>query len=276
LIPTDVGRPISDLSHRLEDYFIVNDAQRVLERLIPFERERRSRDGRWYIARFLPYRTPEDLISGVVLTFVDITERKKAEGEHARLHAAVAGAQEHLRLIFENVREYAIFSVDRERRVISWNIGAERLLGLTESAILGSPYDVIFTAEDRATGVPANEVAQALAQGHASNERWYQRKDGARLWGSGVIMAIRGTTGEAVGLVKILRDETESRRASEALVKALRETKAARAEAEAANSAKDRFTVTSDGLYQGATFTVELPIASDRQVSGELTGMETD
>ena len=54
-------------------------------------------------------------------------------------------------------------------------------------------------------------------------------------------MAIRGTTGEAVGLVKILRDETESRRASEALVKALRETEAARAEAEAANSAKDRF-----------------------------------
>ena len=241
LIPTDVGRPISDLSHRLEDYFIVNDAQRVLERLIPVERERRSRDGRWYIARFLPYRTPEDLISGVVLTFVDITERKKAEGEHARLHAAVAGAQEHLRLIFENVREYAIFSVDRERRVISWNIGAERLLGLAESEILGSPYDVIFTAEDRAAGVPANEVAQALAQGHASNERWYQRKDGARLWGSGVIMAIRGTAGEAVGLVKILRDETESRRASEALVKALRETEAARAEAEAANSAKDRF-----------------------------------
>jgi two-component system CheB/CheR fusion protein len=81
----------------------------VLERLIPVERERRSRDGRWYIARFLPYRTPEDLISGVVLTFVDITERKKAEGEHARLHAAIAGAQEHLRLIFENVREYAVF-----------------------------------------------------------------------------------------------------------------------------------------------------------------------
>jgi two-component system, chemotaxis family, CheB/CheR fusion protein len=112
---------------------------------------------------------------------------------------------------------------------------------LAESEILGLPYDVIFTAEDRAGGVPANEVAQALAQGHASNERWYQRKDGTRLWGSGVIMAIRRTTGEAVGFVKILRDETESRRASEALVKALRETEAARAEAEAANSAKDRF-----------------------------------
>jgi two-component system, chemotaxis family, CheB/CheR fusion protein len=113
-------------------------------------------------------------------------------------------------LIFENTREYAIFSVDRERHVISWNIGAQRLLGLAESEILGSPYDVIFTAEDRAAGVPANEVAQALAEGHASDERWYQRKDGGRLWGSGVIMAMRGTTGEAGGLVKILRDETES------------------------------------------------------------------
>jgi hypothetical protein len=73
---------------------------------------------------FCLYRTPEDLISGVALTFVDITERKKAEGEHARLHAAVAGPQEHLRLMFENTREYAIFSVDRERRVVSWNIEA--------------------------------------------------------------------------------------------------------------------------------------------------------
>jgi two-component system CheB/CheR fusion protein len=98
---------------------------------------------------------------------------------------------------------------------------------LAESEILESPYDVIFTAEDRAAGVPATEVAQALAEGYASDERWYRRKDGGRLWGSGVIMAMRGATGEEVGLVKILRDETKSRQASEALVEALRETEAA-------------------------------------------------
>jgi PAS domain-containing protein len=61
LIPTDIGRPISDLSHRLEDYFIVTDAQRVLERLTPVKRERRSRDGRWYIAGFCHTALPKIL-----------------------------------------------------------------------------------------------------------------------------------------------------------------------------------------------------------------------
>jgi len=79
LIPSDLGRPLSDLSHRLEDDSIVADAQRVLETLVPIEREQRSREGRWYLVRLLPYRTPEDRIAGVALTFVDITARKDAE-----------------------------------------------------------------------------------------------------------------------------------------------------------------------------------------------------
>jgi two-component system CheB/CheR fusion protein len=94
LIPTDLGRPLSDLSHRLENDFVVADAQRVLETLVPVEREKRSQDGRWYLARLLPYRTSEDRISGVVLTFVDITDRKAAEDEHARLHAAERAARQ--------------------------------------------------------------------------------------------------------------------------------------------------------------------------------------
>ncbi|MBV9489367.1 MAG: PAS domain-containing protein [Verrucomicrobia bacterium] len=88
LIPTDLGRPLSDLSHRLEDDFIVTEAERVLASLVPVEREKRSADGHWYLARLLPYRSAEDRISGVVLTFVDITERKTAEDERGRLLAA--------------------------------------------------------------------------------------------------------------------------------------------------------------------------------------------
>jgi len=241
LIPTDIGRPLSDLSHRLEDNFIVADAEQVLERLAPVERERRSRDGQWFIVRLLPYRTPEDQISGVVVTFVDITGRKAAEDERVRLHAAVAAAQEHLRLIVENAREFAIFSIDVERRVTSWNVGAERLLGFSEREIKGQPYDVTFTSEDRAAGAPEKKIARALAEGHASDERWCQRKDGSRFWGSGVIMVMRDDSGKVVGLVKILRDETEAREGREALVRALEETERARAETEAANAAKDRF-----------------------------------
>ena len=79
LIPADAGRPLMDITHRLEYPEMAADIERVLETLSVGEREVRSSDERWYIARVLPYRTAEDRISGVVLTFTDITERKRAE-----------------------------------------------------------------------------------------------------------------------------------------------------------------------------------------------------
>ncbi len=85
LIPTDVERPLSDLTHRLDYPDVVVDAQLVLERLIPREREVRNAEDRWFLARMLPYRTDEDVIAGAALTFIDITDRKLGEAEvHAR------------------------------------------------------------------------------------------------------------------------------------------------------------------------------------------------
>ena len=79
LIPTDFGRPLSDLTPKLEYPDVSADAAQVLQQLTPVERETRSTDGRYYLARLLPYRTSEDQIAGVVLTFVDITQRKQTE-----------------------------------------------------------------------------------------------------------------------------------------------------------------------------------------------------
>ncbi len=148
----------------------------------------------------------------------------------------------------ENAREFAIFSTDLELRVTSWSTGAERILGYGEKEILGRSASVIFTSEDRAAGRPEQEAGQALAEGRAADERWHQRKDGHRFWGSGVMMAMRGPDGQTVGFVKILRDQTEARQSREALERsreelmaALRETERARHEAEAAGQAKDRF-----------------------------------
>lgn len=76
---SDKGRPLSDLTHRLGESALHEDAARVLERLTPAKRELRSEDGRWYLSRILPYRTPDDHIQGVVLTLIDISERKKFE-----------------------------------------------------------------------------------------------------------------------------------------------------------------------------------------------------
>jgi two-component system CheB/CheR fusion protein len=160
-------------------------------------------------------------------------------------------SEERLRLIVENARDFAIFATDMERRVTSWNSGAERILGYAEAEIVGQSADIIFTPEDRAAGACEREAQTALAEGRANDERWHIRKDGIRFWGSGVMTAMHGPAGEALGFVKVLRDQTEAKRAQEALSQsqaeleaALRAAEAARQEAEAANRTKDLFLAT--------------------------------
>jgi len=172
---------------------------------------------------------------------LDVTDRKRAE-------EALARSQERLRLVIENAREYAIISIDLERRVTMWNSGAEHILGYREDEIIGQPADLIFTPEDRAKGACEKEMETALQEGRASDERWHQRKDGGRFWGSGVMTSMHDSNGQIIGFVKIFRDHSEKLRATEALEKsrkeiweALQETERARDEAQAAGRAKDEF-----------------------------------
>ncbi|NKI92535.1 chemotaxis protein CheB [Rhizobacter sp. SG703] len=241
LIPTDVGRPLSHLTNHLNYPTLDADARRVLQGLVPIEREVDDSRQKWYLVRMLPYRTVDDRIAGIVLTLVDVTERKHGQ-------AALSASEERLRLVVDSAVEYAIFSMDMERRVTSWNAGAQRLLGFTESEILGQSCDVIFTDEDRAAGVPEREQATALREGRAMDERTHQRKDGERFWASGAMTPMRDATGTVIGAVKVLRDQTAERLTSDALaqgrlelLQALEEKEKARLELEAADAAKDRF-----------------------------------
>jgi two-component system CheB/CheR fusion protein len=241
LIAADVGRPLSDLATSLDYPQLPDDAHRVLETLLPCEREVGDDQGTWYLARLRPYRTIEDRIAGVVLSFVDITERKAAE-------AALRESEERLRLMLENAVDYAIFSVDMARRVTSWNTGAQRLLGYTEPEILGRSADIIFTEDDRTAGAPEEEARTALADGRAADDRQHQRKDGSRFWASGALMPMHNGHGAVIGMVKVLRDQSEQRAAQQALelsraelLDALRANEAARKALEVADAAKDRF-----------------------------------
>jgi two-component system CheB/CheR fusion protein len=225
-LPADLGRPLSHLTHRLDYPAIDTDAALVLETLASVEKEVRAGD-RWFLARMQPYRTLDDRIAGIVFTFVDITERRNAVAERMR-------TEERLRRILENIRDHAIFSMDLDRKITSWHSGAEKVLGYSEAEIIGQPGDVFFTAEDRAAGIPEQEAATALAEGRASDERWHVRKDGSRFWCSGIMSAMRNSQDETLGLVKIMRDSTGERQFMEEITKA-------RADAEAAARAKDRF-----------------------------------
>jgi two-component system CheB/CheR fusion protein len=138
--------------------------------------------------------------------------------------------------------------MDLERRVTTWNSGAQAILGYSREEILGHPGDLIFTAEDRAHGAPEEEARTALAEGRAFDERWHVRKDGTQFWGNGVMMPMHDPQGEPIGFAKIFRDQTDDLRAKEALEesraelwKSLQEIDRARAEAEAAGRAKDKF-----------------------------------
>ena len=235
LIPSDLERPIFDLRHRLEYDFLLADAKQVLDQLIVVEREMRSIDNGWYFARLQPYRTTEGEIGGVVLTFVDITERKKAEEQLRR-------SEERLRLVIDSVQDYAIYTLDVEGRVTTWNSGAARIKGYNESEIIGKNFSILYPIEQVSAGTPDHLLALAAAEGRVHRENWRIRKSGERFWGDELIVPLREEgTGALLGFAKICRDLSERKAAEDERTRLLMSEKAAREEAEAANIAKDRF-----------------------------------
>jgi PAS domain S-box-containing protein len=141
------------------------------------------------------------------------------------------------RLMVAGVRDYAIFMLDPNGIVASWNDGAERIKGYSESDIVGHHFSRFYPAEDLAAEKPAMELVVAAREGRFEDEGWRVRKDGSLFWANVVITAIRDQEGDLVGFAKVTRDLTERREAEERRIEdALRV-----AEAEAANRAKSGF-----------------------------------
>src|SRR5215475_939973 len=150
---------------------------------------------------------------GVLAVVVETTERVKAERE------AQETGQLFRRLV-QGVTDYAIFMLDADGRVASWNPGAERIKGYRPDEILGQHYSRFYSEEDRAAGIPLRALATAAEVGRYEAEGWRVRKDGARFWASVVIDAIRGSDGKLLGYAKVTRDATERRRAQQELEEA--------------------------------------------------------
>jgi PAS domain S-box-containing protein len=107
------------------------------------------------------------------------------------------------------VIDYAIFQLDNDGAVVTWNAGAERIKGYTATEIIGHHFSRFYTEEDRLAGVPERALAIAGKEGRFEAEGWRVRKDGTRFWASVVIDAIRGDSGDLMGFAKVTRDITE-------------------------------------------------------------------
>jgi PAS domain S-box-containing protein len=119
------------------------------------------------------------------------------------------------RLLIEQVEDYAIFALDTEGYVRTWNPGAERLKGYKASEIIGENFSIFYPPESIAAGLPQKLLREALECGHANHEGWRVRKDGSRFWASVVITSLQDDQGHHVGFAKITRDLTARRAAEE-------------------------------------------------------------
>ena len=117
------------------------------------------------------------------------------------------------KLLVQSVVDYAIYMLDRDGRVTSWNVGAERIKGYSADQIIGKHFSAFYSEEDRKAGVPDKVLETARTEGRYSGEGWRVRKDGSRFWASVVVDAIRDDDGEIVGFAKVTRDMTEKREA---------------------------------------------------------------
>jgi two-component system CheB/CheR fusion protein len=161
ITPSDEGRPIADFAHRLEYDQLTADAQAVLARLAPIRREIHSRDDRWYDVRLRPYRTVDDKIDGVVITFVDVTERRHVE---EALRASEQTLRQVKRLV--DVSRNPIFIWEFDNGIVEWNRGSEELYGYSREEALGKRKDRLL-----GTAVPGSSFAE-LREKLLENGSW--------------------------------------------------------------------------------------------------------
>jgi formate hydrogenlyase transcriptional activator len=156
---------------------------------------------------------PIDTDAGpAVLSFIrDATEQRSAQ-EALRLNDL------RLRSIVDSVGDYAIYMLDREGHVVTWNAGAQRMKGYKADEVLGMHYSRFFVQEDLERGRPAELLRQAAAKGRVEEEGWRVRQDGSRFWADCILTAIRDSTGAVTGFAKVARDVTEHKQVQESVI----------------------------------------------------------
>lgn len=212
-----------ELPRTIFEYIVEEDRRKAQQEVMPIL----ERDGHWSgELRFHHFKTGESIPMLMQVFFIkeqpgdrriamatinrDISARKRAE-------QVLRDSEERFRLLVEGVKDYAIYLLDRNGRVTSWNGGAARLKGYTEEEIIGQHYSKFYTPEELAKGKPQQLLDSAAAAGRVETQGWRLRKDGTRFWADVLITALRNQQGKLVGFSKLTRDTTERRKAEEEL-----------------------------------------------------------
>ena len=208
--------------------------------LVVAEREGRVEDEGWRVrkdgSRFwasvviTPLRDPDGRLVGFAKVTRDLTARRQWE-------EALRESEERFRVLVRSVKDYGIFMLDPDGRVVSWNEGARRIKGYEAEEILGKHFSAFYPPDVAASGHPTRELAMARRDGRYEEEGWRIRKDGSRFWASVVITPLFGEHGDLMGYAKVTRDLTERRLAQQREVDDARRL----AEVEASNRAKTGF-----------------------------------
>ncbi|SNS79859.1 PAS domain S-box-containing protein [Sphingomonas laterariae] len=182
-----------------------------------FEQEgwRVRKDGErfWAHVTILPIVTPESGHIGYAKLTRDLTERQRAEADLMR-------QDQQFRLLVQSVTDYAIYMLDADGLVSSWNPGAARIKGYSEQEIIGRHFETFYTEEDRLAGAPARALETARREGRFLGEGWRVRRDGSHFRANVVIDPIHASDGQIIGFAKITRDVTERVEAQIALEQA--------------------------------------------------------
>lgn len=142
--------------------------------------------------------------------------------------------------LVRNVREYAIFTIDPQGMITSWNEGVQRILGYRREDFVNQPYRIVFATEDEAK----SDLQSAVVSGSFSYDRWHERNDGSRFFASGSVTAIFDEEKKHLGFTTIVRDVTERQAAEDERARLLAAEQSARKDAETANRLKDEFLAT--------------------------------
>lgn len=204
---SDRGRPVAEIVSRISYKDLKRDATRVMNDLATVERSVYMQDdGLSFLMRLRPYRTLNDVIDGVVITFTDITEFTRHEHERSRLAAIVDSSNE------------AIISVDTQGLLVTWNRGAERLFGYSAEEILGRSVALLDAPDGRSE--EAELLANILHGGHISSYDTVRlRKDGSPVDISITVSPIKTPDGKVLGTSRIINDATPRKIWEAALVK---------------------------------------------------------